>query len=204
MKCENSKLLAFWDLRQPLKLESLDKQSETRVIMAQIPRMSRTDTKYNFIVYKAEQTETSSRSPTGNRTKNYTPSVSSRRSSECRRDNLDFDSVLAFGGTRRKTKKPKRSPQGLESIRDTNLSQTHRSGSVSSRSTSSEYSDASTLLDDQEGWQEWEAFRAKYEKRHKQDDRKAYGGRYGARRGYVEYRHRHDCDGLCQGICLGK
>lgn len=172
--------------------------------MAQIPRMSRTDTNYNFIVYKAEQTETYPHSQAGSRTKNYTQSVSSRRSSECSRNNLDFESVLAFGGMKRKTKKFKRSPQDLENIREANLSQTPRSGSVSSRSTSSEYSDASTLLDDQEDWQEWEAFRAKYEKRHKQDDRNAYGGRYGARRGYVEYRHRHDCNGLCQGICLGK
>lgn len=167
--------------------------------MARFTRLARNDTTHDFIVYKTEAAEGSSESIIDQKPRRQ--SSQSYRDTKHGRYDLDIESVLAFGGMRRRGGKPRKTTQELNVTAKLKSTSIQRNGSISSESTAS--SAATTLQDDLENWPEWTAFRAKYEKRHESDESDRFG-RYRAGRGYVEYRHRHDCDGSCKGACLGK
>lgn len=166
--------------------------------MARFTRLTRDDTTHAFIVYKTESAEGSSQLLEDRGAKRQASQL--RRNTRDEKYDFDIESVLAFGGMRRGGK-PRRTLQGSNVVAKVESTSTQRNGSSSSESTAS--STATTLQDDLEGSPEWMAFRAKYAKRHESDESNHFG-RYRAGRGYVEYRHRHDCDGSCQGVCLGK
>lgn len=176
----------------------------TLFIMAR-PSATRLDTNHGFIIYKTQTMENfSSLSSSQNKSKSRVSSIRSRDETYSKY-NLDFESVLAFGGMRRKHKKSPKSADEPAEASNTDACKETRNSYVSSRSSSSARSSASSTLYDFQEYSDWTAFRAKYEDKHKGDhDPFICGGRYGPGRGYVEYRHRRDCDGSCHGICLGK
>lgn len=170
----------------------------SNIIMARPSQASRTDTNYDFIVYKTQEMD---KSPFSDQSRTK-PNLSSRGERQ-NRYNLDVESVLAFGGMRRKSRTTKK--QIKHSEHSSKSIEVPRSPSVSSGSSKSYSCDESTLTSDSEDQSDWAAFRAKYEAKHEpHDEMNTCGGRYGPGRGSVEYRHRHDCDGSCRGICFGK
>lgn len=187
--------------------------------------LTRKDSSYDFIVYKLETVDSRPLYPSS------MSSISSRSSSRRRHSrktipskfDLDMESALAFGGTKRGRKpqksrhlSPPSTNQSRSSSRSTTSSSTSSRLAMSSNGWSVASSPASTVMSDAElslsaekdKFEAWSAFRAKYALKHEMNPNKQRSispfGRYSAGSGYVEYRHRKTCKGECEGACFGK